>query len=1035
MEANAHIFFPFSDYLNVSSASEVEETTSAFEGRGRRRSAKNNNSAITTNLEQSTYNPDSGEEDHSIRTGTSRTKRKRKINQYFEAFETSIRPQQNQEEDASVSQNEDSSPKPKRRKKGNETKTEKSTKTSTLPDDTIFKVPVSKFFTCGNCKESILATKWKQHTHDHYGLLWKEGIEQPIDLSNTQAQAVALTKYMKLYKFPYLKCRQCEIKKKSAIGYLSHLESCGLSAEEMNSVKVACQYCKKLYRKASIQSHEQGFCPVVKAARKEAELASAIATTTADMEDENPVMFSETGRPQRTKKKKTYKEFDEQAAIEDFVKVTSKVTGGVIKGWENQLKRNKIIKCSGLNCAFTATDIKSIQIHHKQCDSKPYSCRLCKYSGGEIQTMIDHVKEYHTVEWESVQKVDDDSDKDYTSHGEESDSSSDDASVGEQEVDSDQELKKRKRKSKLNVERYMEQNSKLYWNMVQDEYTTYIQSKHNRLPMTIRWTKEFIIENYEKLLFSIEQEPKFDEVYEDYTSVLNFKSIPFQYHERRSYRNKIELSNEWYELELFNEMKLTDKEVVLFCGGPIIVAEWVPFPCSYSGPQILALCSKSISTPNTNVRKGQVSPAKYLIQFWSLESAKSLSTRLLYAVAFDDGPALSIKFCPSGCFIPDKQLALMAVPTFNGSVNLVSLPIQIESDLDEVKIIKPETKLSLQTCLNDETCETVTQLAWSHSMGHSIVCAAYTTGMIALWNLQHTKSSYLCDTNDIGCKVLLPYRMFYATSHCISHVELRHDSDNEVRWILVGGLDRKTHLYDLHDCVPMEAATTVLKSRVVGGNWPINWSLCLSLVDDAVTYMHVGMNVRSPLAINQLTPSTNFIITGTPSNLAFSNWLNTAVFGNHIGHLFKKQFDQLLIYNTNDRNVEVIGCTHVFPLSDPIDESIEDERYERIVDLFQDQVEVGDENVVESIRNIHEPVPLEAIIRNEENKGIVFSDFMIPLPLDQVKKTLARERRSTENEDLFAKINKVAVNPNSMAYELYAVGYEKGFCRIKRLLK
>lgn len=1017
---------------------------------------------VSYDLETSVTDEDSPDTSNS----TGRSKRKRKVNQFFEGFQTNITPQKSSEVGELPTEKEETPTQRKRRKKVDfEEEAADITTTSTavhqtpnppskttLPDEKLFKVP-SKFFKCGNCKESILTTKWNQHTHFHYGLLWKDGIDDPFDLSNTQAQVVAINRYMKTKKVQYLKCKKCDERKRSALGYLSHIESCGLSGDEINNVKVECQFCKKLYRKSSIQIHEQSFCPVVKAAKKqEGEIDTETNKAEADVQtDAETVTLSQSGRPQRTKRRKTYREFDELIAIEDFVKAAGKITGGVIKGWSNQLERNKIVKCPSEGCSFISTTVAGIHAHHKECASKPFHCRICKFSGSEVQTMIDHVKAQHAKEWEAVQKIEDDSDKDYTSQGEQS-SSSEESSGEEVEVDSDAEKQKTKRRhrSKLNLERYLEQNSPMYWDMIQDEYKSYLQNKNNSLPITIKWTKEFINEHYEKLSFTLNQQPEYVILpTEDgqYMADLEAKSIPFQFNIRKSCKTKVEVTDKWQELELFSNASTNGNELLLFCGGPIVAAEWVPFPNDYKGPQVIALCCRGINVPATNVRHGQELPTKYLIQFWSIDLTDKFISRLLYAVAFDDGPALSIKFCPSGCYRRNVQLALMAVPRFNGSVSIVSLPTRLDGDFDEVKIMKPSIKTNLQTCLNDEIQDTIVQLAWSHTMGHSILCAAYTTGMIALWNFQHLKSSYLCQ-DEMDHKVLLPFRMFYATSHCISHLDLRSDENDIIRWILVGGYDRKIHLFDLNDSVPMEVQTTVLKSRVVGGSWPFHWSLCLSVVDDAVTFLHAGMNVRSPIGINHTTPSTNYLVTGTSSNLAFSNWLNTAIFGNHIGHLFKKQFNQLLLYHPNDRYVEVIGCTHVVPLSDGLNEEASavnatitrnEANKAEIVTQTNEEAN-GQESEIKDIdknkiKIKKQKEAAEEIIVLDEHKGLVFSDFVTPVTLDVIKPTLAKERRSTDKEDLFAKINKIAINHSTMAYELYAVGYEKGFCRIKRLPK
>lgn len=73
------------------------------------------------------------------------------------------------------------------------------------------------------------------------------------------------------------------------------MQICGLDPDELQSAKVKCQYCEGLYRKSSIQSHEQGFCPV-RRAQESVEHTKVVAIKPSTKES---LEFTDTGRIKR----------------------------------------------------------------------------------------------------------------------------------------------------------------------------------------------------------------------------------------------------------------------------------------------------------------------------------------------------------------------------------------------------------------------------------------------------------------------------------------------------------------------------------------------------------------------------------------------------------------------------------------------------------------------------------------------------------------------------------------------------------------
>lgn len=93
-------------------------------------------------------------------------------------------------------------------------------------------------------------------------------------------------------------------------------------------MRVKCQYCDGLYRKSSIATHEQGFCPVRRAAEEEKRHAEINDTETqSDIED--TVSISSTGRPKRKKSKKNYNQF----LGNDDVEILESITPEDVRGF------------------------------------------------------------------------------------------------------------------------------------------------------------------------------------------------------------------------------------------------------------------------------------------------------------------------------------------------------------------------------------------------------------------------------------------------------------------------------------------------------------------------------------------------------------------------------------------------------------------------------------------------------------------------------------------------------------------------------
>lgn len=117
---------------------------------------------------------------------------------------------------------------------------------------------------CGNCKETVQIRDWRSHVIFHNGLTWKEGEEEKIDLHDHKMILRKMLWYMRTYKQTVLTCPKCKNEKKSALGIISHMESCGLTEEEIENAKVECPHCSVRIRSVSLPIHIAHHCPALR---------------------------------------------------------------------------------------------------------------------------------------------------------------------------------------------------------------------------------------------------------------------------------------------------------------------------------------------------------------------------------------------------------------------------------------------------------------------------------------------------------------------------------------------------------------------------------------------------------------------------------------------------------------------------------------------------------------------------------------------------------------------------------------------------
>lgn len=883
-------------------------------------------------------------------------------------------------------------------------------------------------FKCGNCQLEIPKSRWKAHELQHFGVTYRVGIDEAIDVDDAGTQCRIITRYIKHNKIQYLKCTKCGEKKRSALGYISHVEVCGLTQDEVISMKAECEYCKKLYRKVSLPSHQQSFCTVrrLEVAQQKADEMIKTACETEPNDQLEEVIYSESGRPKRLIKKV-------KAAlarvVDEFIKVGSKITGGTIKNWTNQLQEDHIIHCSNEKCTFQTDNVDGMRAHFKQCRESILQCRICnrvEHSRGQI---VEHIESTHANLLNPIESDEDgdNADDDDFKETNESTSESSDGECDNDDGDDDDDLgglnKKSVRKKSepgrrnraIPLKRVMEEDSPSLWEMVSTFYTQILHTRPGYYRKTNQWTKEFIEQNYDLNVLALKQHVCTDiatvrmpqRELNKFLNLMNLKSPTFLCRHENQYRQEKSesLDGNWNRLNFLesvvNPKTTKTNSAVLFCGGKIIAAEWIPFPSDYSGGnQVLAICAQSKGSKPISATNG-VPPekCKTLIQLWSISAVKANttidSTEFMYGIAYEYGPICTMAFCPSDAYVASKRLAIIALPDTNGNVNIISLPDNIpkaKGNAPAIIKVKTNIKLRLGFSSDENRPQTITQLTWSRVKGHKVLCAGYNTGLVAIWNFDHLNFAHMCrkDTEHDGIAALVPQFTFLGALSLITQLDLHSDNEDNVRWVLVGALDRRVRLYDLHDPQLVPYTSPLFKSRVITGTWPMHWPIYLTIIDAALTRMNGGLHIKSVLYTDNQPRSTNLCVDCEPSNLSFSDWLNTGIFGTDAGDLIMINFQQLLLHDRYDESSEqkLISSTDTFQEERPTIISEEAEPSEDFKVLFKD------------FNEIH--------LEPKMNIRIA--------PFDQYP---------------FARITRTAINPNESHQKLYAIGYELGFCRIQ----
>ena len=250
------------------------------------------------------------------------------------------------------------------------------------------------------------------------------------------------------------------------------------------------------------------------------------------------------------------------------------------------------------------------------------------------------------------------------------------------------------------------------------------------------------------------------------------------------------------QLPLFSSTGSNGNGAYLFAGGPICAVSWCPnsddSSSSTSLPRFLALSTWRPVDDGDPIGGEK----KALIQIWSYDA----SAKFRFGIAHPHGAVRSLQWCPSGNSASAKQkylsrLGLLAAASSDGVVRVFSVchPDNLKSNA--VYLAKPVRTLETGDLGSGKPPDCLS-MAWYRGVGHRVIAAGFSCGLVALWDLNQTEDSLQLE----GDK-LFPYLTINAHMTMVTTIDLGDKgckSEPEFpALILTGSADRHCSVWDL----------------------------------------------------------------------------------------------------------------------------------------------------------------------------------------------------------------------------------------------
>lgn len=160
------------------------------------------------------------------------------------------------------------------------------------------------------------------------------------------------------------------------------------------------------------------------------------------------------------------------------------------------------------------------------------------------------------------------------------------------------------------------------------------------------------------------------------------------------------------------------------------------------------------------------------------------SPAMVFAIAHGEGAVWSLEWCPSGGYIENERLGLLAAACSSGKVLVYAIPWLDNRDKERIAHFQPVLVLQIDE-YNSNPCYRV---VWQRDTPHHMLYAGYGDGCVAVFHIQ----AEMQENN-----ILLPINLFQAH---LTEILLLTLCPNEGTFVLLtSGNDRLVKIWDLTD--------------------------------------------------------------------------------------------------------------------------------------------------------------------------------------------------------------------------------------------
>ncbi|XP_014470419.1 PREDICTED: uncharacterized protein LOC106742201 isoform X2 [Dinoponera quadriceps] len=895
--------------------------------------------------------------------------------------------------------------------------------------------------TCAKCEQQVLKKQWHSHNlYRHNNMAWRQD-EVKLDFENDIKLLRSVLSFA-VKKKKNLTCEKCGSARRSASGFISHMQFCGKSQEEKQALMMTCPICHAVMMPSSMEIHERYHRQLERNKSQEvpAVLTEKVKRKAAEKAVPKIQKYAESMREQNpctTRRIKLDSTTLKNAIQEPELK---KKVPPVWKGlWKKELASRGSVSCRQIGCTYMCSSYKSICEHYSQCNFTPqenFMCKICKFLADTRDEIENHIAKSHSNE--EYVKCDDD---DFKRDDEVISSTSSDESISEFNDEIVRKIRSSARVTQVSSDSTRTSNKASFLNKEQKPYS--IES----YKAALYWTLTFESKNFELDLFQDYMPNAFallkNEDAAKYLPEL-MSSMAVKFVNANSWKNTDDsVSGNWKRMSRF-EGNIYEDVPTFFTGGPIWASAWLPIPLPmYTKNPTQYVAISTHPTMESEYAVGKSYTESNVIQIWDVgqldhkNNSTSRPPTLAYAIAHNSGTVWCLEWCPSGCYQDVglcnykteerkgelRRMGLLAAACSDGCVNIYSLPFADELKFERTEhhswpIYKTDPIATLIINLskydNNKQNWQCSKLSWTKERGHDIIAAGYTNGYIALWDLTTTSPLLLNVRKDT--RFIDAFQHFSAHHNAVSMVALV--PYHEKRYLASASVDRSYKFWDLEETSMPQ--NHLQRGIIVDGAWMTHWPCSVISSDDAL-----GFNYTHSYVIPLREHGYKYcpiLATNAPTYaITVSDYANCIAHGTLAGEILTI-FPHQLLYTEK-----------LLPRKRQLNSFV------KTIDFLKEQQNVSGKNNEKkndkkTCKDYHY---MPANYRECENRfGIIFHDNLMDL---RQNVRMGKSHDTLYNHQLtsvpveqhpFTSVNRMSWNPNAWSYLWLMVSYQNGLTRL-----